>query len=406
MIKRFVALFCALLLILTACQEPPVSSPPTSLPQTTTTTAPQEPIREMRAAWVSYFELDAIFASSKTEQQVRERFDEVLDTFDQFHLNTMFFHVRANSDAYYISSYFEAAPQAKRFIDNGFDPLAYMIEKAHEREIEVHAWVNPYRVGRNSAYAVSDIPTFTDERNFSYYVPSSASAQQLILNGIRELVDRYDVDGIHYDDYFYPQDVLETESVYGFESEDYTAYQENGGLLSIADWRRASVDSLVSATHTIANSKHITFGISPSMNADTSYHDLYANTLKWLSEDGYVDYICPQIYTGFEHGTYPFSQTVDKWLSYPRHSTVDLYIGIAVYKAGLLTDTYAGDGMHEWATKSDVLMRAVQTVREKAILGFSLYSYSYLTPDKVNGLSKTNDLTIAKKEMENLLTVL
>ncbi|MBQ9963801.1 MAG: family 10 glycosylhydrolase [Clostridia bacterium] len=384
----------------------------TTTATTTVTTATSksaftaDPTQEMRAAWVSYIELDTIFTSCKTETQVREKLNGILDTFQQFRLNTMYLHVRANSDAYYVSSYFLPATNAKKFIEAGFDPLAYMVREAHRRNIAVHAWVNPYRIGRNTAFAVADTPTFSDSNGRYYYVPSSATSQRLILNGIRELVNNYAIDGVQYDDYFYPTGVLETNTVYGYESADYAIYQQSGGTLAIADWRRAAVDSLISATYTIVKSKNMTFGVSPAVSADATYKNLYANPKKWLAESGYVDYICPQVYTGFEHGSNPFSKAVEQWLSYPRHSSVKLYIGVASYKAGLLNDTYAKGGATEWAQNNDILKRSILEIRNRKIPGFALYSYSYLTPDKVVGLSKTNDVSVAKTEMQNLLTVL
>ena len=280
------------------------------------------------------------------------------------------------------------------------------MEESHKRGIAIHAWVNPYRAGKNTAYLVSGVPTLTDSSNRYYYVPTSAAAQQLILNGIRELVNNYAIDGVQYDDYFYPSDVLGATTVYSYESADYDAYRQNGGKLSVADWRRAAVDTLIAGTHTITKSKNRIFGVSPAVNAQNTYDKLYANPKKWMAESGYIDYICPQIYTGFEHGGSPFDNMTDVWLSYPRHSSVQLYVGIATYKAGLLSDTWAGKGKTEWASHNDILKRSVQYLRTKGITGMAFYSYSYLKPDKVAGLSSTNNVMVARKEMENLKTVL
>ncbi len=375
---------------------------------TTTTTQPTliKPSGEMRAAWASYIELNAVFRGCSTAEKAKEAIDGIFDTMEEFELNTLFFHVRANSDAYYPSAYFKPAAAVSKLISAGFDPLAYAVEAAHKRGIALHAWINPYRAGMNTAYLIDGIPTFTDSSNRYYYVPSSAAAQQLILNGIRELVNNYAIDGIQYDDYFYPPNVLSATTVYGYESADYEAYQKSGGTLSIADWRRAAVDTLIAGTHTITKAKNRIFGVSPAVNAENTYEELYANPKKWMAESGYIDYICPQIYTGFEHGGSPFDKMTDVWLSYPRHSSVKLYVGIATYKAGLLSDTWAGKGKTEWATHSDILKRSVLYLRSKNVSGFALYSYSYLKPDQVSGLSSTNSVSVARKEIENLRTVL
>ena len=364
---------------------------PTTKPQTTTTTKPTlQPSGEFRATWVSYLELDKLLQSCKTLDQAKSAISGIFDTAVKFKLNTVFFHVRANSDAYYKSSYFKPAATAKKFIDAGFDPLAYAVQMAHQRGISLHAWVNPYRAGKNTAYLVKGIPTFSDKDSRYYYVPTSSSAQQLILNGIRELVNNYAIDGIQYDDYFYPSDVLEENTIYSYENADYEAYKTSGGQLSIADWRRAAVDSLIAATHAITKAKGRIFGVSPAVNADNTYKKLYANPKKWMAESGYIDYICPQIYTGFQHESSPFDKMTDTWLSYKRHASVKLYVGLANYKAGLSSDTYAGTGKYEWATHNDIIKRSVLYLRSKKIPGFAFYSYSYLN----NNAESKNLLTV------------
>lgn len=382
----------------------------TTITTVTTTDITKDPLaaqsREMRATWVSYIELDALFRSCETPKQAKRAIDGILDTVEELKLNTLYFHVRANSNAYYQSSYFKPAASVSKLISLGFDPLSYAVDAAHQRGIALHAWVNPYRVGKDKTYLVNGIPTFSDSSNRYYYVPSSVAAQQLILDGVRELVNNYAIDGIQYDDYFYPSDVLEETTVYSYESADYELYQANGGSLSIADWRRAAVDTLIAGTHTITKAKNCIFGVSPAADAQKTYNKLYANPQKWMYESGYIDYICPQIYTGFENSTSPFDKKIDEWLSYPRHSSVKLYVGIATYKAGLSNDQWAGDGKTEWATNSDILKRSVMYLRSKKISGLAFYSYSYLRPDKVVGLSSTNNVTLACKEIDNLRTIL
>ncbi len=434
--KRYAAvLLCLATLFLTACGADlpatdettlaPVATTTASATDTTTTALTEDtkistttvittttqpvlvaPSGELRAMWVSYMELNALFSGCSTAEKAKEAIDGILNTMEEFKLNTLFFHVRANSDAFYPSAYFKPATSVNKLIATGFDPLGYAVEAAHKRGIALHAWVNPYRAGKDKTYLVSDIPTFTDSSARYYYVPSSTAAQQLILNGIRELVNNYAIDGIQYDDYFYPSNVLDATTVYGYESADYEAYQESGGTLSIAAWRRAAVDTLIAGTHAITKAKNRIFGVSPAANAQNTYDKLYADPKKWMAENGYIDYICPQIYTGFEHSGSPFDKTTDEWLSYPRHSSVKLYVGIAAYKAGLLSDTWAGNGKTEWALHTDILKRSVLYLRSKNVSGMAFYSYSYLKPDQVSGLSLTNDVSVARGEIENLLTVL
>lgn len=375
---------------------------------TTTTTKPTVPSRpssdELRGAWVSYIELGELFSGLKTAEQAKKAVDDMLVVMTDHKINTIFFHVRANSDAYYASDIFAPASAVSKLIANGFDPLAYVVEAAHKKGIEVHAWINPYRVGKQAAYLVEGVPTLSDASGRKYYVPTSTETQKLVLDGVREILANYAVDGIHYDDYFYPSGTLEENAVYGFESADYEAYKNGGGTLTVGNWRRAAVDSLVAATHTLTAAKGLEFGVSPAVNADNTYTKLFADCRKWLAEPGYVDYLCPQIYTGFEHGGSPFDKMVDTWMAYPRDESVELYVGLALYKIGLKSDTYAGKGKAEWCQNDDIMKRSVQYLREKKIKGICFYSYSFFEPSKKLGAEA--DVSVAEREIKNLKDVL
>ena len=377
---------------------------------TTVTTAPTVPRQslngEMRAAWVSYIEVAELLNGCKTVEQACAAIDSLMDKLVSLRMNTVFFHVRANSDAYYASSIFKPAPAVSNLIANGFDPLGYAVEAAHRKGLQLHAWINPYRVGTKKEYLVGDVPTLTDKSNRYYYVPTSKAAQTLILNGVREVLNNYAVDGIQYDDYFYPDSLLKETTVYSYESADYDAYRKAGGVLPIADWRRAGVDELIAATHTLTAAKGVVFGVSPAASAENTYKYLYADCRKWLAEEGYVDYLCPQLYTGFENTSSPFNTLVDTWMSYPRHSSVELYVGMALYKIGLKSDAYAGNGKTEWLKNNDIIKRETEYLRQKKITGLCFYSYSYFDPENKTGLSETNDVDVAKQEIKHLLDVL
>ena len=381
----------------------------TATPTTTTTgsaVSPPTTGEEMRGAWVSYIELNELFQSCTTPAQARNALDNMMTSLASCKINTVFFHVRANSDAYYDSALFQPAAAVKKLLNAGFDPLAYAVTAAHKRGIQLHAWVNPYRVGKQTAYLVDGIPTLTDAAGRYYYVPTSTAAQTLILDGIRELLNKYAVDGIQYDDYFYPDSLLSENAVYGFESADYEAYKQAGGTLSVGNWRRAGVDMLIAGTHTLTAAKGLVFGVSPAISAEKTYTALYADCRKWLSQPGYVDYLCPQIYTGFEHDSSAFDKMVDVWRGYSRSPSVKLYFGLALYKIGLKSDTYAGTGKTEWVNHNDIMKRSVLYLREKRVSGMAFYSYSYFKPAEKAGLSASADVAVAKQEIQNLLSVL
>ena len=369
---------------------------------TATTAAPTNPPSppapsEMKGVWVSYIELNTIF-KNKTESAAKLAIDQIMDNCVSYGLNTVFFHVRANSDAYYKSSLFKPAASVANLIGNGFDPLAYAVASAHSRGLQLHAWVNPYRIGSNLSYRVSGVDYFQKGDKY-YYVPTSAGAQKLILDGLRELTLNYAIDGIQYDDYFYPTGLM-SSSVESFEEADYAA---SGRKLSVADWRRAAVDALISGSYQVAHAKNIVFGVSPSHDYNKTYSQMYADTHKWLAQPGYVDYMCPQIYFGFEHKSAPFDKRVDYWTSLPRAPEVKLYVGLAIYKVAD-EDEGAGSGRNEWATHNDIRKRSVEYLRAKKVPGMIFYSYTYFDPN--NHYPPGSQADTVQKEVENLLPLL
>ncbi len=359
---------------------------------TTSTTKPTEPVTpptpsEMKGAWVSYIELNAMF-KNQSVSAAKAAIDRMMDNCVSYGLNTVFFHVRANSDAYYKSSIFKPATSVAKLILGGFDPLAYALSSAHSRGLKLHAWVNPYRIGTDFSYRVKDVDYFQKNGKY-YYVPTAANAQKLILDGLRELITNYAIDGIQYDDYFYPTGAM-SSAAESFEQADYEA---SGKKLSVADWRRAAVDTLIMGSYNVAHSKSgVVFGVSPGHDHTKNYNQMYADTAKWLAQKGYVDYLCPQLYFGFEHSSAPFDKMVDQWMSRPRASGVDLYVGLAIYKAGIADDTYAGSGRTEWADHNDIMKRSVEYLRAKKVPGMIFYSYTYFES--------------AKQETANLLPLL
>ena len=216
----------------------------------TTTTKPQGGTTEkteIRAAWVSYIELNTLFSQNPTPQTAKAAIRNLLGGLKSKNINTVYWIMRANSDAYYKSAYYPANQYAKPLIDAGFDPLTYIVETAHSYGLELHAWVNPYRIGRVESNARNDEYFYYDSKYF--YIPTSATVQTLILNGVRELVQNYDIDGIHFDDYFYPADCAAENKKADFETGSPAAGQSWG------DWRRAAVSSLVRAVYAVCHGR-------------------------------------------------------------------------------------------------------------------------------------------------------
>lgn len=355
---------CALLAGLTACGAPtaestvPVASTPAEEP-----TAPVE----MRGVWVSYLELDGLLTGAAAEQ-AQVQLDALMDTCKAQGLNTVFFHTRAHGDAYYASRVYPAAASAAGLLAAGVDPLAYAVAAAHSRGLALHAWVNPYRIGADPSRAVAEVPRFQKDGVW-YYDPAAETARALVLNGVRELLDGYAVDGVHFDDYFYPAGMSAA-------AEDFETVPEG---IAVGDWRRTQVDALISGVYGLCRGHGKPFGVSPAARLDYCRETLCADVALWMRQPGYIDYVCPQIYSGFQHSSRPFPAVLEEWLALPRHKGLAFYGGLAFYKAGLAEDKYAGNGKGEWAESHDILARQLQLLRQRQADGFILFRYAQLT---------------------------
>ena len=341
------------------------------------------PAEEYRAVWISYLELGGML-TGKTAAQFRSNIAAAYENVKSLGCNTVIVHVRPFGDALYDSDLFPTS-----YLITGtegdalpFDPLKIMVEEAHSRGLSFEAWLNPYRVRARSGRELSvgnPAQKYLDSGSDAvyqlsnggiYYNPGSREAVDLIVAGVREIVANYDVDAIHFDDYFYAT----TDS-----SIDSALYAANGGGLSLAAWRRQNVNTMVKEVYAAVKAEKSTvrFGISPQGNTKANYDTLYADVATWLSHKGYVDYICPQIYYGFQNATCPYSEVLKEFDSMIKVDGIDLYVGLAAYKIGN-EDTYAGAaGKTEWQQNSDLLSRMVTQARgAENYKGFSLYSYS------------------------------
>ncbi len=376
--KRLAVLF-AVLLLFTGCGGQPL-----------TDTLPDTPSAEeaVRAVWIPYMEVEDLLSNPDPAAAIQACVRDCADR----GINTLYFHVRANSDAYYPSSVY--TPTASTAAA-GIDPLAVVLEEAHRLGLSLHAWVNPYRIGADAARAKSE-DIFTYDGRW-YYVPTAESTHALIVSGVRELVERYDIDGVQFDDYFYPVGAVEATVPAAFEQADYAAYTAAGGMLSVSDWRRAAVSRLVGAIYAVCHTRDgCVFGVSPAADVTKVREQMYADVPLWANTAGYVDYLCPQLYFGFQHQTAPFLQELDAWSSLPRREDVSLIAGLALYKTGLYDDTYAGSGKGEWASGGDILARQRRAVEAKGWQGAALYSHLSFEADE------TRDPAVVAREIDVL----
>lgn len=309
---------------------------------------------EMRGVWVSsVYNLDYPSSPTTDPDKLKAEADEILDNCVKWGLNAVFLQVRPSGDALYKSDLFPwskyltgsvgTAPQG------GFDPLEYWVEAAHKRGLELHAWINPYRITRSKDTEWNSLPSTHPAKmnpdwvvkysdgNY-YFDPGIPEVRDLVTRGAVEIVQNYDVDGLHMDDYFYP----------GTDFNDAATYQKYGSSFSnIADFRRDSVNQLVAQLDTAVHNidPDIQFGISPSgiwankstdprgSNSSGSEHYVssYADSLYWI-ENGLVDYIIPQIYWEIGHKLADFATLADWWNDAVAGSDVHLYIGMGAYR--------------------------------------------------------------------------
>lgn len=365
------------------------AAPKPASPKTTAgTTKPAETQTELRGIWISCY--DYISAAGKTRSEYKAETDKMFKSIAACGFNTAFVHMRAFSDAFYESdiypySSFVAGTEGASL---PFDPFKVVLESAKKYGISVHGWINPFRVSTkndpsllsasNPAKKILDGGNSEGEvcilKNGIYYNPACVSNHKLILDGVREILGKYDIDGIHIDDYFYPS----TDK--SIDSKQYSQYKASGGALSLAEWRRASVNSFVSSLYSTvkATNSNLTVSISPAAQIEKNKNELYADCALWLSSKGYADIIIPQIYFGFEHETLDFQSLLAEWAALPRNPQIKLVCGLAAYKCGK-NDAYAGAGSAEWQENTDILARQLKCIRKnKNYSGFVVFSYKDL----------------------------
>lgn len=346
-----------------------------------------------RAVWVStVYNLDYPSKAATNPQTLKAQADAILQNCVDMGMNAVILQVRPSCDALYPSGLF---PWSKYLTgaagtapDGGFDPLAYWVERAHGLGLELHAWINPFRITKGGAAEMAALPTDSPavqhpdwvvecEKNY-YLNPGIPEVRELVVQGAEELARNYDLDGIHLDDYFYPSRSFADE----------TTFQKYGSAFSnIADWRRDNVNQLIETLdrRIHALKPELSFGVSPSgVWADKShqaagsattgnyesYYASYADSRKWVKE-GWVDYICPQIYWYIGHPKMDYATIARWWSDTVKGTGVKLYIGMADYQAD--------DGKEGSPWKGlDALKAQLALNRELKISGEAHFRYKFL----------------------------
>lgn len=334
---------------------------------------------ESRGIFISYIEC-LNHLKNKSEIETKSEINNIIDNVKKYHFNRIYLQVRSFSDSIYNSEIF---PSSYTIVSNqgdkpSIDVLAYFISQAKKNNIELYAWINPYRISNdtdttklsntNPAYKwlnTNNVKIIKDKGIF--YNPSSEEVINLIIEGVKEIVRNYKIDGILLDDYFYPDDTIDLEN-----------YQKVASQISLTDYRLNKVNELVSGIYKSIKeiNNKIQFGISPDGNLDNNYNIHYADVKTWLSEDGYIDYIMPQLYYGFNNETRPFIKTLNEWNSLIKNDT-KLITALSLYKAGTI-DKYAKAGKYEWIENSNIIRKQIQVARNIInYTGYAIFRYDY-----------------------------
>ncbi|WP_133016544.1 glycoside hydrolase family 10 protein [Clostridium cuniculi] len=368
---------------------------------------------EMRGVWVSTVSnLDWPEVGNYDVKVQKELLKEKFDFIEEQNMNTIFFQVRPMGDALYESSY---APWSKYLTGTlgenpGYDPLEFAIDEAHKRGLELQAWFNPFRIDSNSEKF--NIDNYIDElpeesplknnpdwivkyNNYHYLDAGIPEVREYVIDTIIEVVKNYNIDGVVLDDYFYPYPSG------GVEFPDEDTYEKYGeGFSSKDEWRRNNIDCFISELYSkIKNTNaEVKFGVSPfgiwrngesvggsDTSGLSSYDDVYVDSRKWIQE-GWIDYIIPQIYWQFDYNSAPFATLVDWWAKQVENTNVELYIGHAAYK---INDSSYGEA---WLNGNEVINQIRYSRANSNVKGNCFFRLKTLEENRLGFTDKLKEL--------------
>ena len=356
-------------------------------------------LEEVKAVFISYIEINEYIKNDNYEIS-KSNIRKIINNIKNMNLNTIILQVRAASDSIYNSKiYPKSLYLVEEENDSYYDVLDYFIEEAHKYNVKIIAWINPYRVRTtnniesiskyNPAYKYINTDTLYIE-NGIYNNPSKKEVTDLIVKGVEEVLE-YKIDGLLFDDYFYPSTKI--------DEKDYQEYINSNDYVSPENYRLDVINNMVKKVYKKCKAKNIPFGISPDGNIDNNYNTHYADIKTWMSKDGYIDFIMPQIYYGFYNSSRSYLNTLNEWESYLANENIDLYVALAFYKIGQY-DKYAKTGSNEWFENDNIIMREILLSRNvKKYKGFSLFRYDNIFNENVF----TNNTV---KEIENLKKII
>ena len=393
------------LIVLTSCADNVGHTFPTLDISDTSVVASSiiDPSSEVRGVWIaSVFNINYPSRADLDADTLRAEIDSILASCEKNDLNTVFFQVRPSCDALYESELFPVSRSLSTSGELTFDPLRYLLAEAHRRNIFVHAWVNPLRItvaADSEGKLPEDSPAvkhpewtvkYADGK--LYFNAGIPELRTFVAEGVREIVEKYDVDGVVFDDYFYPYPVS------GANFDDADEFAKYGaGYESIGDFRRDNINKLVKEVYDTVKKTdpECKFGVSPAGvwqnndgyngGSDTrgfeAYREIYCDALAWV-DGGYVDYISPQIYWQIGKSGTPYDTVADWWNSRLDGTGVELWISHGVYR-------YDKD---DWGTVSGEMVSQIKYGRELlSYRGSVFYGYDKLRDDAFGVTGELND---------------
>lgn len=360
-----------------------------------------EEIDEKRSIFISYIELNK-YLNNKDSSSAKISIKEIVNNIYELGFNEIIVQVRSFSDAIYKSEVFPWSRyiSSSEGVDPGYDALEEFIKEASRKNISVIAWINPYRI-RNTE-DISDIshksPAYTYLEsdvvyinNGIYFNPSKDEVVSLIVKGVEEIVKNYKVDGILFDDYFYPDNEIDMK--------DYNEYLKDNEYISKNEYNLNIVSQMIKKVHDVCEKYGVDFGVSPDGNMENNYNKVFADVKRWCGSSGYIDFIMPQVYYGFNNESKAFKKVIEEWESIILDDSVKLRVALAFYKNGSI-DKWAKSGSDEWILNDDIIMREIILSRNlNGYQGFSLFRYDYI-------FNEENYTEMTVNEIENMKKVL
>lgn len=357
---------------------------------------------EMRGVWITFMDLSMEYESNRSEAAFREKFEKIAADCAGFGFNTLIVQVRPFADALYSSKLFPPSHilSGEQGKSAGYDALEIICEICRAKGLSIHAWVNPYRVtaDKTPQKLSADNPYSKDGSlgiqtdSGIIFDPSNEEARKLIVDGVREIVENYPVDGVQFDDYFYPEDIGDADED---QYSEYLKTVSQDSAMDLQTWRTFNVSLLISETYLAVHKcrENALFGISPQGNLENN-SALCADVVNWCEKRGFIDYICPQIYFSTDHPYLPFETALNEWSNLNLADGVRLFVGLAGYKAG----TDADDGT--WLGRGDILTEEYKILSEnKKVSGFMLYSYASLNePSAEKEMTALKEILKADRE--------